>query len=301
MKTISRAILLGLFAITVMVDGAFAQEIVKIGILAKNGPVKTLSRWKATGDYLTASLTGYQFEIVPLDFKDVNPAIEKGSVAFFLVNSSMFVEAKIRYGTVAVATMINSRQGKPLKAFGGVILTSVDNDDINSIDDLRGKSFMAVSKSSFGGWQMAYKEMLDAGVNPYTDISKLEFGGKHDNVVLAVLNGAADAGTVRTDTLERMAAAGNIFMDDFKIINKKEIADFPFLCSTTLYPEWPLARLPDTSNELADKVAAALKSLKPDDPAAKAAKVVGWTSPLDYSPVEDLQKKLKIGGYAGMQ
>lgn len=281
-----------------MVSVSHAKETVKIGVLAKNGPAKALSMWKATGDYLTAALPDYQFDIVPLDFKDVNPAIEQGAVAFFLVNSSMFVEAKVRYGAQAVATMINSRQGKPLKAFGGVILTSVDNDGVNSIDDLRGKSFMAVSQSSFGGWQMAYKEILDAGIDPFSEFGKVEFGGKHENVVLAVQNGAVDAGTVRTDTLERMAASGSVFMDDFKIIAKQSHADFPFVCSTTLYPEWPLGKLAGTPDALSDQVVAALMKLKPEDPAAQAAKVVGWSAALDYGPVEDLQKKLKIGGYA---
>jgi two-component system sensor histidine kinase TtrS len=276
---------------------AGAQDVVKIGVLAKDGPAKALKQWKSTGDYLTEFISGMQVEIVPLDFKDVNPAIEKGSVAFFLVNSSMFVEAKVKYGAVAVATMINSRQGKPLKAFGGVILTNVGNDGINDLADLKGKTFMGVSKSSFGGWQMAYKEILDAGVDPFAEFGKLEFGGKHENVVLAVLNGAVDAGTVRTDTLERMAAAGSIFMDDFKIINKMSYPDFPFVCSTTLYPEWPLARLAATSADVSEKVVAALMKLKPEDKAAKDAKVVGWSSALDYTPVEELQKKLKIGGY----
>ena len=98
-----------------------------------------------------------------------------------------------------------------------MIIAASDNDEIKSVGDLKGKNFLAVKKSSFGGWQMAYKEMLDAGVDPYKDFTKLEFVGKHDNVVLAIQNGVADAGTVRTDTLERMAAAGEIDMEDFKI------------------------------------------------------------------------------------
>ena len=277
---------------------AGAQEVVKIGVLAKDGPAKALSQWKSTGDYLTANVTGIQFEIVPLDFKDVNPAVKQGTVDFFLVNSSMFVEAKVKYGAVAVATMVNSRQGKPLKAFGGVVIATVGNDQINNFNDLKGKSFMAVSKSSFGGWQMAYKEILDAGIDPFSDFGKLEFGGKHENVVLAVLNGAVDAGTVRTDTLERMAASGSIFLDDFKVIGKQSHPEFPFLCSTALYPEWPLARLSSTPVQLSDKVVAALMKLKQEDQAAKDAKVVGWSASLDYGPVEELQKKLKIGAYA---
>ena len=275
-----------------------AQEVVKIGVLAKDGPAKALSQWKSTGDYLTANVTGIQFEVVPLDFKDVNPAVKEGTVDFFLVNSSMFVEAKVKYGAVAVATMVNSRQGKPLKAFGGVVIATVGNDKINNFNDLNGKSFMAVSKSSFGGWQMAYKEILDAGIDPFSDFSKLEFGGKHENVVLAVLNGAVDAGTVRTDTLERMAASGSIFLDDFKVIGKQSHPEFPFLCSTALYPEWPLARISSTPVQLSDTVVEALMKLKPEDQAAKDAKMVGWSASLDYGPVEELQKKLKIGAYA---
>ncbi len=292
-----KACLIAVILLAVMATGVNAAETFKIGVLAKRGPVKALQQWKATGEYLTAKIAGKTFEIVPLDFDQVNPAIEKNSVHFFLVNSSMFVTAKVKYGASAVATMVNSRQGKPLKSFGGVIFTSSENEAINSIADLKGKSFMAVAKSSFGGWQMALKEMLGAGVQ-VSDLAKLEFGGKHDNVVLAVQNEAVEAGTVRTDTLERMAAEGAIEMDEFKIINKQESAGFPFVCSTALYPEWPLAKTKNTPDALANEVVAALTQMKPDDPAAKTAKVVGWVKSLDYTPVEDLQKALKLGAYA---
>jgi len=178
-----------------------------------------------------------------------------------------------------------------------VILTSVDNDGINAINDLKGKSFMAVSKSSFGGWQMAYKELKKAGIDPAKDFTKLEFGGKHDNVVYTVMNGAVDAGTVRTDTLERMAASGEIDMEEFKIINTQTHADFPFVCSTPLYPEWPLAKTANTDDAVAAEVVSALKAMGAGDPAAKAAKVVGWVDALDYRPVQQLQETLKVGAY----
>ena len=275
---------------------SFAGNTYKIGVLAKNGPVKALKMWKSTGKYLSGKL-GENFEIVPLDFDAVFPAIEKGQVDFFLVNSSMFITAKVKYGAGAIATMINSRQGKPLTSFGGVIFTSEENDDINSIKDLSGKTFMAVKKSSFGGWQMAYMELLRQGIDPFKDFSKLEFGGKHDNVVLAVQNGAVDAGTVRTDTLERMAAADTIDLSDFKIINPEKHGEFPFVCSTPLYPEWPMAKTKGTSDQIAQKVVAALKLLKSTDKAAKDAKIMGWTDSLDYKGVEDLQIKLKVGAY----
>lgn len=269
----------------------------KIGVLAKRGPVKALKQWKATGEFLTAKIAGKTFEIVPLSFNDVNPAIEKQAIDFFLVNSSMFVTAKVKYGASAIATMVNSIQGQPLKSFGGVVLTSSDNDEINGLEDVKGKTFVAVKESSFGGWQMAYNEFLKAGIDPFKDFAKLEFGGKHDNVVLAVQNGAAECGTVRTDTLERMVAEGAIDMEEFKIINKKSHDGFPFVCSTALFPEWPLAKTQKTSDAVALEVLNALKQLRESDKAAKDAKIVGWVDPLDYAPVEDLQKALKIGAY----
>lgn len=294
-----KKIVLTVFLILFAVNGTcFASDSYKIGVLAKRGPVKAMEMWKATADYLTARISGKTFEVVPLDFDHVNPAIENGEVDFFLVNSSMFVTAKVKYGATAIATMVNSRQGQPLKSFGGVIFTHADNDQTNTLGDLKGKSFMAVEKSSFGGWQMAYKEMVDAGINPDTDFRKLEFGGKHDNVVLGVQNGVFDAGTVRTDTLERMAAEGTIEMDEFKIINPKKHAGFPFVCSSALYPEWPLAKTKNTPDALASEVVAALKQLKPEEQAAKNAKIVGWVDALNYDPVENLQQTLKVGAFA---
>ena len=272
-----------------------AADNIKIGVLAKNGPAKVMKKWTATGEYLSSKL-GKTVEIVPLDFDKVNPAIEANEVDFFLINSSMFVTAKVKYGATAIATMINSRQGQALKSFGGVIFTTAYNDGINSLADLKGKTFMAVKKSSFGGWQMGYKTIKDAGMDPFKDFAKMDFAGKHDNVVFAIQNEQAEAGTVRTDTLERMVANGAIAMEDFKIINKQS-STFPFVYSTTLYPEWPLAKTAATSDALAQEVVAALKQVKKDDPAASKAKIVGWSDPLDYSPVEELQKTLGVGAF----
>ncbi len=285
-----------IFSIVFFTNFCLAEDTYKIGVLAKNGPVKALKMWESTGEYLSAKVPG-NFEIVPLDFDAIFPAIEKEQVNFFLVNSSMFITAKVKYGAKAIATMINSRQGKPLKSFGGVIFTSEENDEITSMKDLSGKTFMAVKNSSFGGWQMAYMELLNQGIDPFKDFLKLEFGGKHDNVVLAVQNGVVDAGTVRTDTLERMAATGIIELSEFKIINSKDHKDFPFISSTTLYPEWPIAKTKGTPDKIAGQVVTALKLLQITDKAAQNSKIVGWTDALDYQGVEDLQIKLKVGAY----
>ncbi len=279
-------------------NACLAGEVLKIGVLAKRGPVKALQMWNATGEHLSRALGDKKIKIIPLDFEAVDPAIKNSDVDFFLVNSSMFITAKIKYGASAIATMVNSRNGNPLTSFGGVIITSAENEKINTLADLKGKRFMAVKETSFGGWQMAFKEIIDSGIDPEKDFAELIFIGNHDNVALAVQNEAVDAGTLRTDTLERMQVEGIIDMEDLKVIAKKDHVGFPFVCSTKLYPEWPLAKVKSTSDKIAQEVVSALKLLKSSDRAAKDAKIVGWVDPLDYSPVEELQKALKVGAYA---
>ncbi|MEZ4650846.1 MAG: phosphate/phosphite/phosphonate ABC transporter substrate-binding protein [Candidatus Eisenbacteria bacterium] len=285
--------ILGSITLSLLLAVPALADNVKIGVLAKDGPVKALKMWEATGDYLNARVSGTTFEIVPLGFDEVYPAIAEGTVQYFVVNSSMFVEAQGKYHAQAVATMINSRQGKPLQSFGGVIFTTPET-GIESMADLKGHTFMAVDASSFGGWQMALKEMKDAGLDPEKDFTKLEFGKKHDNVVMAVLNGAVDAGTVRTDTLERMAADGMLDLSEIKVIHEQHHDGFPFVCSTALYPEWPIAATSKASPEVTQAMVDALQKMKPEDEAAKSAKVVGWAPVLDYAPVAKLQATLGL-------
>ncbi|MCB0281238.1 MAG: phosphate/phosphite/phosphonate ABC transporter substrate-binding protein [Calditrichae bacterium] len=271
-----------------------AQESFKIGVLAKRGAANCMKQWSATADYLSQKLPGKSFKIIPLDFDQVEPAVQKKEVDFVLVNSSMFITLKRKFNVAPVTTMINSRQGKAVKEFGGVILARADNGAINNLSDLKGKKFIAVEENSFGGWQMAFRELKANGIDPQKDFAKLAFAGTHDNVVLAVRNKVMDAGTVRTDTYERMAAEGKIDMKDFKIINTQSNAGFPFALSTRLYPEWPLSSLSHVNTAVAVEVTKVLSAMSADDPAAKAAKVVGWSAPLDYTSVEDCLSDLNL-------
>ena len=112
-----------------------------------------------------------------------------------------------------------------------------------------------------------------------------------------VQQGVIDVGTVRSDTIERMAAEGKCTLSDFRILNQQD-GSFPFVHSTELYPEWPMARCADTDPVVAEKIASALKAMPTDSEAAKAAKCLGWVDPLDYSKVRQLLTSLQLGAFA---
>ncbi|MCK4658657.1 MAG: PhnD/SsuA/transferrin family substrate-binding protein [Phycisphaerae bacterium] len=272
---------------------------VKIGVQVKRNTERCLEKWNPTAQYLTDQVPGHAFVIVPLGFEEVCPAVECGEVDFALANPGLYVEIEARYGAMRLVTLKNLRLGTGCTEFGGVIFRRSDRHNLKHLIDLKGKTFMAPSERSLVAWLAVWRELKEAGVDPYGDFADLRFGGSHDAVVDAVRAGKVDAGSVRTDTLERMAMEGKIVLEDFRVFHEhggKE-AHLPFLHSTRAYPEWPFAKVKHTSNELAQEVTIALLGMPPGSAVAQAAKCVGWTVPLNYQPVHEGLKELRIGPY----
>jgi PAS domain S-box-containing protein len=295
---VASALLILLLAQPAFCEDKTPAPTVKIGVLAKRGVERCLEQWGPTAEYLTAEIPGREFEIVPLGFGEVCPAVEAGAVEFVLANSSFYVLLENNHGVSSVVTLKNKRLGRGCTEFGGVIFCRADNTELVDLEDLVGTRFMAVQETSFGGWQMAWREMKEHGIDPAADFADLRFGGSPDAVVYAVRTGEVDAGTVRTDTLERMAQEGRIDLDDFRTVNWQEPErGIDFVRSTPLYPEWPFARVRHTSNDLAVQVAATLLRLPEESAAALAARCTGWTIPLNYQPVHECLKALRVAPY----
>jgi len=289
---------LALLTLLLWLGGAAAAPVeVKIGVLAWRGPENTMRMWVPTAEYLTRHIEGHRFSIIPLGFDDLLPAARDGTVDFVLANSSYYVEMELSYGASRIATLRNRDEGHSYTHFGGVVFTRAERSELRDLADLAGKSFMAVDELSLGGFHAAWRELKEAGIEPYRDFKPLRFGGTHDAVVYAVRDGTVDAGTVRSDTLERMAAENKINLDDYRVIQPTSHAEFIFMSSTRLYPEWPMARLRHTPQALGHSVALALMQMPPDSEAALSGNNAGWTIPADYQPVHDLLRELRLGPY----
>jgi len=192
---------------------------VRIGVLANRGYEEALDRWTSTADYLSDKIKGYRFEIVPLNFDEVEGQVSRREIDFLFANSSYYIELEALYRVERILTLSDSQ----LSVFGGVIFCRADRKDINTLQDLKGKSFMGADYKSLGGWRAAWGTLKEHGIDPYRDFSRLDFGKTHRTVPLAVKAGEVDAGTVRTDTLERMERLGLIDTKSFRIINRTSV------------------------------------------------------------------------------
>jgi ABC-type phosphate/phosphonate transport system substrate-binding protein len=175
---------------------------VTVGVLAYRGDAASILRWTPTIRYLAEDIPGSEFQLLPLGLEEMSHALGQRKLDFILTNPGNYVELERRFGISRIATLKNLRQGQPYTMFGAVILVRADREDIRTLPDLKGKSFGAVSEAAFGGFQMAWRELNKAGVDPYRDFSRLRFFDfPQDNIVLGVRDREIDAGTVRTDIL----------------------------------------------------------------------------------------------------
>jgi len=272
---------------------------VRIGVLANRGYEVCLREWKPTADYLTKRLSPLQFEIVPLNFNEIFEAVSRRRVSYVAANPSYYAFLEYRGLARRIATLQVSGTHSPQSHFGGVIFTRADRTDINAMQDLRGKRFAAVDAQSLGGWLAVRRELIDQGIRPETDFSKLVYSGTHDAVVNAVLSGTVDAGTVRSTQLERMDKEKIFNLSQIKVIHSMSHLhpEYPYLFSTRLYPEWPIAALRDVPADLSKQISVALLMMSGDDPAARAIRGAGWAIPQDYAGVHDLLRALRMPPY----
>ena len=271
---------------------------VTVGVLAHRGITKAEKLWQPTIDYLNEQIPGYHFVLEPRTLKGLTQDTAKDSFDFVLTNPGQYVELEALYGITRLATLRNLRQGKPYDAFGSIIFARDDNLAVETLEDVAGKRFAGVKKGAFGAFQIAWYELNQIGIDPFTDTKELVFTGiPQDKVVYAVRDGEADVGTVRTDVMERMAAEGLININDFRLVQEQTVKGFPFRLSTELYPEWAFSRTTRTPEGLGKQVAKALLSLPADHPAARAGKNAGWEVPGNYNSVHEMYKAIRFGPY----
>jgi ABC-type phosphate/phosphonate transport system substrate-binding protein len=247
-----------------------AQQSVKFGVLANKGAQEAFQKWKPLTEYLKAK-TGKNIELVP--FATSNPAI--------------FIAFREKYGVYPIATTAK----KGISTMGGAILVKKDS-PVNSLGQLRDKKISIVSYSSLGGYVVQAYTLKKNGIDISREAQLKPFSNQ-DHVVFSVLNGAADAGFVRTNQLESMARKGMININDLKIINKQEQKNFPFLLSTDLIPEWPIFATQRLDKGFVKALEQAILSLSSNSAEAQAAGISGFIPPGDY---EIMAEALKVLG-----
>lgn len=274
-------------------DSAAQQEI-RFAVLAFRPKPITEAQWRPVADYLSKSLDNRPVTLVALNYPELEEAVAQRKVDFVLTQPASYVYLSTRYGLSSpFATLCNMDNGVPVRTFGGVIAVHATRNDIQELADLAGKRIATASAQSFGGYLMAAYELHQAGIALPQGDRLIETGMPHDRAIEQVLSGQADAALVRSGLVEEMLKEGKIAKGQLRIVNPKNAHDQPFALSTRLYPEWPVATIPDMDEDLGNAVAAALLSMPHDGETAKQSGIHGFNVPMDYHPVTEVLMALR--------
>ena len=274
---------------------ASTSQVVKVGVLSFRSLEYTAKQWQPLADYLSQRIPGYQFQIVPLFYPDLDRAVSRHELDWVLTNPEHFVLLRSRHGLAAQATLMPLAEGFPVNQFGGVVFGRADRADLNSFKDLKHKRIASPSEESLGGYLMQRWALMQNGVDILRDVQALKFTGMpHDKVVDEVMAGRVDAGFVRTGVLESLIKEGKLQASQVKVLKQPVVPGFPQRLSTDLYPEWPFSATSVVPGWFAKKVVHALFELEPDSPAAQAGHFFGFAPSGDYSPIENIMLKLRV-------
>lgn len=269
---------------------AMSNEI-KIGVLSFAPKQTTLARWQPLAHYLEQRI-GDTVDILPMNYEELHQAIYSRSVDFVFTNPGDYIFFE-QQGLLsdALATQVNCVNDQSVSVFGGVIVSKSDRSNINTLQDLNGLKIASTGPHSLGGHQMQIYELMQVGITPES-LHLIWTEMPHDRVIESVLSGEADAGFVRTGTLERMIEKGIIQPDDMKVINQQSFADFPFVVSTHLYSEWPVAALPHVDPTLINQMTAALLLIEHNSPIMASMDLHGFNFATNYEPVKNMLRKI---------
>lgn len=168
--------------------------------------------------HLLEMATGYTFQsVVATSYAGVIEAMGAGRADIGWLNTFSYVIAHQKYGVEV--RLVTVRFGLPF--YRSEIVTQAGS-GIASLADLRGKRFAFVDPASTSGYLFPLAGLKKAGYDPTSFFGQTVFAGSHNNVVLAVYQGRADAGAVYEDARGTIQKTFPDVMDKVKVIWKSD-------------------------------------------------------------------------------
>lgn len=290
MTLLKRALLILLFVLESYSN--LMAETIKIGILSTRPDEITTQQYKPLKNYLEKNFPSSSFEIIPLDYQEIEKSISLKEIDYLLTNPENYIHLRKKSPLKLLATRVSLINGHPVNTMSGTIIVHSSNTHINSLEDIQHTTISAPNKDSLGGFNAQKWELIQQGINIEETNSIAFLGMPHDKSVYAVLDKNSTVGFVRAGVIESMAKEGKLNLNDIKVINSQRSDTHPTLHSTEIYPEWPLLSLQQLGEKFDQKLTHALISYKDDLPNTQNRDFYGFSLPMDYAKTEALVVKL---------
>ena len=187
---------------------AQAQQVFRITAIPDESPTELARKAGPLMKYLEAKLA-VKVEYTPVtDYAASVEALVNKKVDMAWFGGFTFVQANVRSGGKVIPLVQREEDAQ----FKSVFITS--QPDIKALADLKGKTLSFGSASSTSGHLMPRNYLLEAKINPDTDLKRVAFSGAHDATIAAVAAGKVDAGALNISVWDK-------FVTDKKVDTSK--------------------------------------------------------------------------------
>ncbi len=287
--------LLILFIIFVLGSNSllFAAKNLRFGVLSYSSKDYVQQQYQPVVDYLNAHLRESKVELIILGYEEFDKAVQENRLDMLTTNPSHY--EIIHNNNISIRTIATTEKIQNdilTESFGGVIFTQASNKALNTIKDLKKASIAAMDINSLGAYQSQVFEALEHGIDVRENITVMK---SQIEIIRSVMQGKYEAGFVRTGMIESELAKGRLKKDDIKLINSQQLLNYPYLLSTRLYPEWPVAVLPNMDEKSIHELLRILLEFHPDQD--RNSSIYGFSLPHNYAPVEHTARMLGLPPY----
>lgn len=188
---------------------AQASVDLKFGLYASDKPSILMRQFDPILRALEPMLSEQLGEPVKISFKfsktyeDGIQDLITGAVDFCRFGPASYVAAKKTNPNISILAL-EAKNGQ--KSFNGVICTPKES-DIQTVGDLKGKSFAFGNELSTIGRYLSQQYLLQNGIKA-SDLGGYEYLGSHKNVGVAVARGKFQAGALKEGTFKKLVKKG---------------------------------------------------------------------------------------------
>ncbi len=231
-----------------------AAEVLRVSAIPDEAPTELQRKFAPLGEYLEKE-TGMEVKFTPVsDYAAVVEGLATKKIDLAWLGGFTFVQAKLRTNGEAIPLVQRAED----EVFTSKFIVPVDS-PITTISELKGKTFAFGSPSSTSGHLMPRYFLLQDGIDPDKDFTKVAFSGAHDATVAFVASGRVDAGVLNASVMDKLIEKGDANAARVKII-----------ATTPPYFDYNWTVRPGMDPALRQKIADAFLKLDPADPEQKA-------------------------------
>jgi phosphonate transport system substrate-binding protein len=260
-----------IFALTVALGaiGCSEEEKLRWGLIPADDATEMLRQYEPVVEYLEDRL-GMDVEVeVTTDYTAAITAMKNKHIEMAWFGPFSYILAAEEAGAEALVNGVRRDTGKA--TYKSIIITKPDS-GIETLDDLKGRTFAFVDPASTSGNLIPRKMLMENGIDPDEDFSTIYFAGTHDAVELAVKNGTVDAGALGDTTHHRMLNEGHVSAEEVRIVHE-----------SVPIPGSPIVVRGDLPQDLKDRIKQALIDMDEQT----IMRVGGWGDIERYEAVTD--------------